>query len=47
MELKDYEEKTLLFYGPMFSLYSLSDIDFELAKKRLQKHFQYLLERLV
>lgn len=47
MELKDYEEKALLFYGPMFSLYSLSDIDFELAKKRLQKHFQYLLERLV
>ena len=24
MELKDYEEKALLFYGPMFSLYSLS-----------------------
>lgn len=47
MELKDYEEKALLFYGPMFSLYSLSDIDFELAKERLQKHFQYLLERLV
>lgn len=47
MELKEYEEKALLFYGPMFSLYSLSDIDFELAKKRLQKHFQYLLERLV
>lgn len=47
MELKDYEEKALLFYGPMFSLYSLSDIDLELAKKRLQKHFQYLLERLV
>ena len=47
MELKDYEEKALLFYGPMFSLYLLSDIDFELAKKRLQKHFQYLLERLV
>lgn len=47
MELKDYEEKALLFYGPMFSLYSLSDIDLELAKERLQKHFQYLLERLV
>lgn len=47
MELKDYEEKSLIFYGPMFSLYSLSDIDLELAKERLQKHFQYLLERLV
>ena len=47
MELKDYEEKALLFYGPMFSLYSLSDIDLELAKERLQKHFQHLLERLV
>ena len=47
MDLKDYEEKALLFYGPMFSLYSLSDIDLELAKERLQKHFQYLLERLV
>ncbi len=47
MEFKDYEEKALLFYGPMFSLYSLSDIDLELAKERLQKHFQYLLERLV
>lgn len=47
MELKDYEEKALLFYGPMFSLYSLSDIDLELAKERLQKHFQYMLERLV
>lgn len=47
MELKDYEEKALLFYGPMFSLYSLSDIDLELAKERLQKHFQYILERLV
>lgn len=47
MELKDYEEKALLFYGPMFSLYLLSDIDLELAKERLQKHFQYLLERLV
>lgn len=47
MELKDYEEKALLFYGPMFSLYSLSDIDLELAKERLQKHFQYLLEILV
>lgn len=47
MELKDYEEKALIFYGPMFSLYSLSDIDLELAKERLQKHFQYLLERLV
>lgn len=47
MELKDYKEKALLFYGPMFSLYSLSDIDLELAKERLQKHFQYLLERLV
>lgn len=47
MELKDYEEKALLFYGPMFSLYSLGDIDHELAKERLQKHFQYLLERLV
>ncbi|MBS6441194.1 MAG: TetR/AcrR family transcriptional regulator [Coprobacillus sp.] len=47
MELKDYEEKALLFYGPIFSLYSLSDIDLELAKERLQKHFQYLLERLV
>lgn len=47
MELKDDEEKALLFYGPMFSLYSLSDIDLELAKERLQKHFQYLLERLV
>lgn len=47
MELKDYEEKALIFYGPMFSLYSLSDIDLELAKERLQKHFQHLLERLV
>lgn len=47
MELKDYEEKALLFYGPMFSLYSLSDIDLELAKERLQKHFQHMLERLV
>ncbi len=47
MELKEYEEKALLFYGPMFSLYSLSDIDLELAKERLQKHFQYMLERLV
>lgn len=47
MELKDYEEKSLIFYGPMFSLYSLSDIDLELAKERLQKHFQYMLERLV
>lgn len=47
MELKDYEEKALLFYGPMFSLYSLGDIDKELAKERLQKHFQYMLERLV
>lgn len=47
MEFKDDEEKALLFYGPMFSLYSLSDIDLELAKERLQKHFQYLLERLV
>ncbi|CDD91786.1 transcriptional regulator TetR family [Coprobacillus sp. CAG:826] len=47
MELKDYEEKALIFYGPMFSLYSLSDIDLELAKERLQKHFQHMLERLV
>lgn len=47
MELKDYEEKALLFYGPIFSLYSLSDIDLELAKERLQKHFQHMLERLV
>lgn len=47
MELKDYEEKALLFYGPMFSLYSLSDNNQELAKERLQKHFQYMLERLV
>ena len=47
MELKDYEEKALIFYGPMFSLYSLSDIDLELTKERLQKHFQYMLESLV
>ena len=47
MDLKDYEEKALLFYGPMFSLYSMSDNNQELAKERLQKHFQYLLERLV
>lgn len=47
MGFDEYEEKALLFYGPMFSLYSLSDLDKVKAKERLNKHFAYIQERLV